>query len=125
MDMLPGICTEKPFQIAIWIFNVINSSKLCFGVSDYSLPLEGGGLGRGCSMEIIFNTLPLIPSPRGRGFLRYLAALLQGSSFNWFWFINDEKFFLPFLCDSVSLWLKMSFFQFNRERDIIDIAEND
>ncbi|MFZ3138690.1 MAG: hypothetical protein WA126_15015 [Thermodesulfovibrionales bacterium] len=33
-------------------------------------------------MEDEFNTLPLIPSPQGRGDLRYLAALLRGSSFS-------------------------------------------
>ncbi len=44
------------------------------GFPNYSLPLEGGGLGRGCLMGIISNTLPLIPSPQGRGPMRYLAG---------------------------------------------------
>jgi hypothetical protein len=38
-----------------------NSSKLS------ALPLEGGGLGRGCFIKDIFNTLPSVPSPQGRG----------------------------------------------------------
>jgi hypothetical protein len=50
-----------------FIYNLRNFSKLSFGVSHFSFPLEGGGLGRGCSMEIVSNTLPLIPSPQGRG----------------------------------------------------------
>ena len=47
------------------------------GFPNYSLPLEGGGLGRGCLMGIISNTLPLIPSPQGRGPVRYLEALMR------------------------------------------------
>jgi len=47
------------------------------GFSNYSLHLEGGGVGRGCLMQIISNTLPLIPSPQGRGPISYLAALLR------------------------------------------------
>ncbi|MFZ3137173.1 MAG: hypothetical protein WA126_07265 [Thermodesulfovibrionales bacterium] len=39
-------------------FNQKNSSKLSFGVPNYSLPLEGGGLGWGCLMKM-FST----PSP--------------------------------------------------------------
>jgi hypothetical protein len=57
------------------IFNQKNSSKLNFRVSSYSLPLEGGGLGRGRLMEDKFNTLPLIPSPQGRGDLKRMIKL--------------------------------------------------
>jgi prepilin-type N-terminal cleavage/methylation domain-containing protein len=34
-------------------------------------------------MENTYNTLPLIPSPQGRGYIRYLATLLRGSSSKW------------------------------------------
>jgi len=37
------------------------------GYPNNSLPLEGGGLGRGCLMKMFSGTLPLIPSPQGRG----------------------------------------------------------
>jgi len=50
------------------------------GFPNYSLPLEGGGLGRGCLMGIISNTLPLIPSPQGRGDLRYLVPKAFGTA---------------------------------------------
>jgi hypothetical protein len=47
---------------------------LGFWVSHYSLPLEGGGLGRGCFVMIIFNTRPFIPSHQGRGDMIYLVS---------------------------------------------------
>src|SRR4030042_6812483 len=50
------------------------------GVTSYSLPLEGGGLGRGCLMEDDFNTLPLIPSPPGRGDLKYFSPKTFGTA---------------------------------------------
>jgi hypothetical protein len=51
------------------------------GFPNNSLPIEGEGLGWGCFVMIIFDTLPFIPSPRGRGDIRYPAAELRGSSF--------------------------------------------
>jgi hypothetical protein len=53
------------------------------GFPNNSLPLEGGGLGWGCFVMIIFDTLPFIPSPRGRGDIRYLDLKAFGTA-GWF-----------------------------------------
>jgi hypothetical protein len=43
---------------------------------NYSLPLEGGGSGRGCLMKIISTPSPQSPPLKGGDCIRYLAALL-------------------------------------------------
>jgi len=48
------------------------------GFPNISLPLEGGGLGWGCFVMIIFDTLPFIPSPRGRGDNGYFVSKAFG-----------------------------------------------
>jgi len=50
---------------------------LATGLPYSSLPLEGGELGRGCWTTSSY-TLPLIPSPQGRGSFRYPAVSAAG-----------------------------------------------
>jgi len=57
------------------------------GFPNNSLPIEGGGLGWGCFVMIIFDTLPFTPSsprrvfdPRGRGDIRYLVPKAFGTA---------------------------------------------
>jgi len=71
------------------IDNMVNQRIPRYSASEFpnnSLPLEGGGLGWGCFAMIIFDTLPFIPSPQGRGDIRYLVAKVFGTAV---WFIHS------------------------------------
>jgi hypothetical protein len=69
-----------PFGLAMTEFNQKIPRCSASGFPNNSLPIEGGGLGWGCFVMIIFDTLPFIPSPQGRGDIRYLVPKAFGTT---------------------------------------------